>query len=57
MTPLWFVQTVLTAVITFVIWGVLGWMWARRKLMPFLRQHAPQMLAMYEESEQAGDES
>lgn len=52
MSPLWFAQTVvgsiIGAVITFVIFGGLGWLWAKRKLVPFLRRH-PAIRAMFEE--------
>lgn len=50
MTPLWFAQTIVGAAISFAIWSVLAWVWARRKLIPFLRQHGPKLMAMYEDS-------
>ncbi len=53
MSPLWFAQTVVGSVIgatiTFVVFGALGWAWAKRKLVPFLHKHAPMLAAMLEE--------
>jgi hypothetical protein len=34
-------QTVVDAAITWTVYGVLTLLWARRKLLPFLRKHAP----------------
>ncbi len=52
MSALWFAQTVVGSVIgaavTFVVFGALGWAWAKRKLVPFLMRH-PAIRAMLEE--------
>lgn len=56
MNSLWFAETVvgsiIGAVITFLVFGVLGWLWARRKLLPLLRKHAPALAAMIEGREE-----
>jgi uncharacterized protein (TIGR03382 family) len=51
---LWFAQEVVGALIgatiTFCMFGALAWLWARRKLLPFLRAH-PKLRAMLEDRE------
>ena len=47
----WLAETVISAAVTWVVFGALTLLWARRKLLPFLRLHAPRMLAEYEERE------
>lgn len=43
----WFAQVVVeaavSAVISWVVFGVLALLWARRSLLPFLRKHAPEV--------------
>jgi hypothetical protein len=41
MTLAWAVQTAVGAAIAWTVYGALTLLWARRRLLPFLRQHAP----------------
>lgn len=52
MSPLWFAETTVAAIITWLVFGVMAWVWGRRKLIPFLRRHAPTLAAMLEEREE-----
>jgi uncharacterized membrane protein YjjB (DUF3815 family) len=46
----WFAQTIvaaaITAAVSLIVISFIGWLWGRRKLAPFLRRHAPALLAM-----------
>lgn len=56
MSPLWFAQTIVGALIgaaiTWIVFGVMAWGWGRRKLIPFLHKHAPMLAAMFEERDE-----
>jgi hypothetical protein len=47
-------QSVVDAIVSWSVFAFLTWAWAKRKLLPFLRNHAPAMLALYEK--EVGDE-
>lgn len=47
----WFAETIVSAAVTWIVFALMTWAWARRKVLPFLREHAPTIAAMLRERE------
>lgn len=51
MSLTWLLQTVVGVSIEWAVFGLLAWVWGRRRLLPFLHKHGPKLLAMWQEDD------